>query len=87
VEECRALAECRVLFVGARATSGRMQALQTDTEAQQQGLRSVGMAIAAADRAVRWAVVSVLDGLEFQEREESRRCRALFHCRDADWPD
>jgi hypothetical protein len=32
VEENSALAECRVLFVGARATSGQMQAQQTGTE-------------------------------------------------------
>jgi hypothetical protein len=49
-----------------------MQARQAGTghRAQQRDVGSVGIAIVAADQAVRWAVVSVSDGLEFQEREE-----------------
>jgi hypothetical protein len=58
VDGCRAVAECRVLFVGARATSGQVQALQTGAadrrRAQQQGLGGVGLAMVAADRA--WAM-------------------------------
>jgi hypothetical protein len=58
--------------------------------AQQQGLAGVGIAMWwAADRTVRWAVVGVLDGLEFQEREggQESSLSGLVPLPRADWTD